>query len=92
MYEVVLSPRSTRALRDELPPGVAGAVVELLHGPLRTAPRGVGKPLGGPLRGFHAVRRGEYRVLYRVDDEARRVTVERIAHRRDAYRRGPNGR
>lgn len=92
MYEVVLSPRSTRALRDELPAGVAGAVAELLHGPLRTAPRAVGKPLGAPFDGCLAVRRGEYRVVYRVDDEARGVTVERITHRRDAYHGGPNGR
>lgn len=92
MHEVVLSPRATRALRDELPPGVAGAVVELLHGPLRTAPRAVGKPLGPPFSGLLGIRRGEYRVLYAVDDAARRVTVERITHRRDAYHGGPNGR
>ena len=92
MYEVVLSPRSKRALQDGLPPGVAGAVVELLHGPLRTAPRAIGRPLGAPFLGCLAVRRGEYRVLYQVDDETRRVTVERIVHRRDAYRGGRNGR
>jgi len=92
VHDVVLSPRSARALRDELPPGVAGAVVELLDGPLRTAPRAAGKPLGPPFDGLLAVRRGEYRVLYEVDDEARRVTVERITHRRDAYHGGPAGR
>jgi mRNA interferase RelE/StbE len=29
--------------------------------------------------------RGTYRVIYRIDDEARVVTVD-VAHRRDAYR------
>ncbi len=33
------------------------------------------------------IRVGEYRVVYAVDDEARRVLVSRIAHRRDVYRR-----
>ncbi|MFF1945995.1 type II toxin-antitoxin system RelE/ParE family toxin [Rhodococcus qingshengii] len=31
-------------------------------------------------------RRGTYRVLYLIDDDARRVTVTSIAHRTDAYR------
>jgi mRNA-degrading endonuclease RelE of RelBE toxin-antitoxin system len=92
VYDVVLSPRSTPALQDGLPSGVAGAVIELLHGPLRTAPHAVGKPLGAPFLGCLAVRRGEYRVLYQVDDDAKRVTVERIVHRRDAYRGVRNGR
>jgi mRNA interferase RelE/StbE len=29
---------------------------------------------------------GTYRVIYRIDDKARVVTVVDVAHRRDAYR------
>jgi mRNA-degrading endonuclease RelE of RelBE toxin-antitoxin system len=32
-----------------------------------------------------SVRRGTYRVIYRIDDKARVVTVVDIAHRRDVY-------
>ncbi len=32
------------------------------------------------------IRVGDYRILYRVDDPAREVTVMRVAHRRDVYR------
>jgi mRNA-degrading endonuclease RelE of RelBE toxin-antitoxin system len=46
-----------------------------------------GKPLVGELAGIWSLRRGDYRVLYRIDDDVRRVEVARIAHRRDAYRR-----
>lgn len=88
MYDVVLSPGSTRVFRDVLSPAVAGAVGELFAEPLRFSPRSIGKPLGPPFDGLFGVRRGEYRVLYEVDDDARRVTVHRIAHRRDAYRGG----
>jgi mRNA interferase RelE/StbE len=35
--------------------------------------------------GFSA-RRGTYRVIYRIDDKARVVTVVDVAHRRDVYR------
>ena len=33
-----------------------------------------------------SARRGTYRVIYRIDDKARVVTVVDVAHRRDAYR------
>ncbi len=31
-------------------------------------------------------RRGTYRVIYRIDDKTRMVTVVDIGHRRDVYR------
>jgi mRNA interferase RelE/StbE len=34
----------------------------------------------------YRIRIGDYRVLYRVEDEAVRVLVVRVAHRREAYR------
>lgn len=33
-----------------------------------------------------SARRGTYRVIYRIDDKARVVTVVDVAHPRDAYR------
>ena len=32
------------------------------------------------------VRVGDYRVIYEIDDQARRVNIMRVKHRRDAYR------
>ena len=32
------------------------------------------------------IRAGNYRVLYDIDDAARRVTVVHVGHRRDVYR------
>ncbi len=40
------------------------------------------------LRGYKDLwrfRTGDWRVVYRVDDENKRVTITRIAHRREAY-------
>lgn len=39
-----------------------------------------------PLDDRYSARRGTYRVIYRVDDHARIVTVVDIGHRRDIYR------
>lgn len=32
------------------------------------------------------IRVGDYRIIYEIDDEARVVSIERVAHRRDVYR------
>ncbi|WP_253847126.1 type II toxin-antitoxin system RelE family toxin [Mycobacterium gordonae] len=48
--------------------------------------RGVGKPLGRELAGYHSARRGPYRLLYRIDDEAQAISVHRVGHRADVYR------
>ena len=85
-YELVVTPPARRALADELPEAVAGAVIDLLTTALVREPRRVGKPLRGQLEGVWSARRGTYRVLYRIVEEAREVVVLRIEHRRDVYR------
>jgi mRNA-degrading endonuclease RelE of RelBE toxin-antitoxin system len=35
---------------------------------------------------YFSARRGAYRVIYRIDDEARAVHVVRIEHRANVYR------
>jgi mRNA interferase RelE/StbE len=43
------------------------------------------KRLSGPLSGLFRYRVGDYRVIYRIDEPARRVDVVEIANRRDVY-------
>jgi mRNA-degrading endonuclease RelE of RelBE toxin-antitoxin system len=38
------------------------------------------------MEGLHSARRGDYRVIYRIDDVQRRVDVLAIEHRSAAYR------
>jgi mRNA-degrading endonuclease RelE of RelBE toxin-antitoxin system len=75
-----------RALSETLPEAVAAAAYEFITGPLLTAPHGIGKRLLTPMDDRFSARRGTYRVIYRIDDKARVVTVVDVAHRRDAYR------
>jgi hypothetical protein len=49
-------------------------------------PHRVGKPLKLGLAGRHSARRGDYRVIYRIDDQRHLVTVLAIEHRSDIYR------
>jgi mRNA interferase RelE/StbE len=43
------------------------------------------KALRGSLKGAYRIRTGDWRVLFTVDEGAGRVTVFRIANRRDVY-------
>lgn len=82
----MLSPGARRALSEELPAGAAFAAWELISGPLLRQPRVVGAQLRPPFAGLWRARRGEYRVRYRIDEDAREVLVLDVQHRRDAYR------
>jgi len=69
-----------------LPEFIAAAAWEFIQGPLAENPRLVGKPLKGDLSGFWSARRGEYRVVYEINDDVVTVIILRIGHRRDIYR------
>lgn len=85
-YEVHITPEGLRHL-DRLPEKVRAAAVELMVGALIDNPARLGKPLLGELAGLLSARRGDYRVIYQIDEDERTVTVHRVQHRRDVYRR-----
>ena len=86
-FELVVAGPAARAIAQQLPEAVAATVVDLITGRLLEEPRRIGKPLRNELASVWSARRGTYRVLYRIDEERREVTVLRIDHRSSAYRR-----
>ena len=56
-----------------------------MTGPLIREPYRVGKHLLPPLEDRFSARRGTYRIIYRIDDATRTVTVVDVDHRRDVY-------
>jgi mRNA interferase RelE/StbE len=86
-FEIYWAAPARRALR-KLPEKVATAAVEFIYGPLADNPSRVGRPLRFELEGRHSAHRGDYRVVYRIDERRRRVEVLAIDHRSDVYRRG----
>jgi mRNA interferase RelE/StbE len=85
-YTLRTTPTVRRALGEILPEAVAAAAYEFMTGPLLLQPYRVGKRLLPPLDDRFTARRGTYRIIYRVDDKARVITVVDVAHRRDVYR------
>lgn len=85
-YQLRVAGPAARALAETLPEKVAAAAYAFITGVLLDAPHRVGKPLEPPLGPAWSARRGSYRILYLIDDEARIVRVTAIRHRSDAYR------
>jgi mRNA interferase RelE/StbE len=83
VYEVEITPEGLRHL-DRLPPTVRAAVIETILGSIAEHPRRAGKPLRGELEGLYSARRGEFRVVYAIDEGSHVVLVHRAQHRRRA--------
>jgi mRNA-degrading endonuclease RelE of RelBE toxin-antitoxin system len=84
-FEVEWTPTALRAL-DRLPEKVAAAAIDFIYTTLATNPQRVGRPLRLELEGLHSARRGDYRVIYRIRDEAHTIVIGTIGHRSDVYR------
>jgi mRNA interferase RelE/StbE len=85
MYEVQLMKKAQRYYADaELPLArkLARCFEQLEQNP-RQHPNV--KALTGELSGYLRYRVGDYRVLYRIDEKNRIVSVEKIAHRSEVY-------
>jgi mRNA-degrading endonuclease RelE of RelBE toxin-antitoxin system len=84
-YGLTVAPSASRSL-DSLPERYAWALLVFIEGPLVENPYRVGRRLHFELTGRFGARIRPYRVVYRVDEGARLVIVERIEHRADVYR------
>ena len=52
---------------------------------LTVDPISYGKPLRGSLKGHRRMRVGDYRVIYRIAVDQKRIDIVAIAHRKDIY-------
>ena len=85
MFEVILSPEALAFFAAADPPlarKLARCFKQLEREPRR---HNNIKRLSGKLAGLVRYRVGDWRVIYRIDDEAGRVFVLSIANRREAY-------
>jgi len=82
-YSLEIKKSAAREL-GELPPKDCTRVAVRIQA-LAEEPRPHGcEKLSGDER--YRIRQGVYRVLYEIDDRGARVTIVKIAHRREAYR------
>lgn len=84
-YEVDWT-RSALGGLDRLPEKAASACVEFVYGALAENPQRVGGELRLELIGKRSARRGDFRVIYEIDEDAHVVRIVAIDHRSDVYR------
>jgi len=90
-YRVRFDPVAERALLDlakDARQRIIARLQALAHDPRPSTTQ----PLVGNLKGLRKLRVGAYRVAYRVDDEARTVTISEIGHRGKFYQKTGRGR
>lgn len=77
----------TRAIRElkKLPKETAVKIVKKIGEVLITNPRSC-ESLQGKFKGFYRYRVGDYRVIYKLEENVLVIFVIRIAHRKDIYR------
>jgi mRNA interferase RelE/StbE len=83
-YSVTFA-RSARKELEKLPSSVAQRIVGHIESLTETPrPSRVIKLQGS--KNLWRMRVGDYRVIYRIDDDARIIDISAVCHRRDAYR------
>lgn len=78
--------RSALRRLDRIPDKAATACVEFVYGPLAETPQRVGGGLRLELARNRSAGRGDFRIIYEIDDATHVVTIVAIDHRSAVYR------
>lgn len=70
---------------ERIPPAIREIIRKAIEKKLTIDPVNFGKPLRYSLKGYRRLRVGDYRVIYRVDEDKVIVIVVDIDHRKDIY-------
>ncbi len=86
-WRVEFSNAAVKALK-KIDTVAAKRILTFLHERVESAddPRTLGKPIQGDKRTYWRFRVGNYRLICYIQDEAMRVLVIRIGHRKNVYR------
>ena len=83
-YALEIKRSAAKELAD-LPSKELSRIVEKIQS-FAVSPRPSGaEKLSGDVK--YRIRQGNYRVLYEIDDAAHKVTIVKVAHRREVYRK-----
>ena len=65
---------------------MAEVVINYVDERLAARPALLSKPLQNLLVGLRSARVGDYRILFRIEDEDQRLVIQRVDHRAHVYR------
>ncbi len=85
MHKILYLPEVVNDQIPILPLPVRTRIKKAIEKKLALNPVAFGKPLRHSLRGLRRLRVDDYRVIYKVDENAESVTIVKIAHRKEVY-------
>ncbi len=85
MYTILYDLGSKQKDFQRIPPAIRDVIRKAIEKKLTTDPLHFGKPLRYSLKGHRRLRVGDYRVIYKVDEDKVIVIVVDIDHRKDVY-------
>ena len=85
VYSLSIKPSAAKEIQSISDKATLMRLIEKVKS-LGTQPRPLGSEKLAGRPNLYRVRKGNYRVIYSVDDESRVVDVVKVGHRRDVYR------
>ena len=70
---------------EKIPPPIREIIRKAIEKKLTVDPITFGKPLKYSLKGHRRLRVGDYRIIYRIDEDRIIVIIVEIDHRKDIY-------
>jgi mRNA interferase RelE/StbE len=84
-FEVEYHPEVKKKDLPGIPKNVRERIRKAIETRLLGSPASAGKPLRQSLKGHHKMRVGDYRVIYRVDEDANKIFIFIIGNRKEVY-------
>lgn len=85
IYQILYQEHVVKEDIPSLPLKVKELIKRAIEERLMTNPIELGKPLRYSLKGHRRLRVSDYRVVYRIEEEEKRVNIIAIKHRKDIY-------
>lgn len=82
-YQIII-PNAVQKQISKLPRTIQDDILDCLI-KLQTNPRPSGYLKMKNVEGYR-LRRGDYRILYDIDDQSQKIILRKIGHRRDVYK------
>lgn len=84
-YKIFYDLGSKQKDYEKIPPAVREIIRKAIEKKLTVDPNTFGKPLRYSLKGYRRLRVGEYRIIYKVDEDRVIVIIVDIDRRKDIY-------
>lgn len=84
-YKIFYDLGSKKKDYEKIPPTIREIIRKAIEKKLTVDPINFGKPLRYSLKGHRRLKVGEYRVIYKIDEDKVIVIIVDIDHRKDIY-------